>query len=217
MSTSTNQLVWLVTGCSSGFGEEFVHQIVGRGDLIIATGRNVDKIKHLEQAGVSAILRLDVTDSQQVINETMEKAIAIFGRIDVLVNNAGTVVIGTWEDLGYLLGIKTLLVEPGAFRTRAFFTDNVTANVSVIPDYTDATKAMISIIADTLNKQLGDQKKAVTVVLDMVRREGCAKGLAEMPPRIPLGKDAYDMLKVKCDETLKILEGWKPVISGMDL
>lgn len=95
-----SQRVWLVTGCSSGFGEEFVRQILGRGDHVIATARKVDKLKPLEQAG-AAILQLDVTDGQSKIQSTIRDAINIYGRIDVLVNNAGFITSGSWEDLQY--------------------------------------------------------------------------------------------------------------------
>lgn len=93
-----SQLVWLITGCSSGFGEHFVHQILSRGDLVIATGRKLGSLTHLEQAG-AAILQLDVTDDQKVLRETIAKAIAIYGKIDVLVNNAAYIATGGWEDL----------------------------------------------------------------------------------------------------------------------
>lgn len=96
-----SQLVWLVTGCSSGFGEQFVHGIIARGDKVIATGRNLSSLKHLQQPGVD-ILQLDITDNQQSIRDTVDKIINIHGRIDVLVNNAAYVTIGTWEDLEYV-------------------------------------------------------------------------------------------------------------------
>ena len=92
--------MWLVTGCSSGFGEEFVRQILSRGDQVIATARALDKLKPLEQAG-AAVLQLDVTDGQSKIQSTIRNAIRIYGRIDVLVNNAGFVTSGSWEDLQY--------------------------------------------------------------------------------------------------------------------
>jgi NADP-dependent 3-hydroxy acid dehydrogenase YdfG len=60
------QLVWLVTGTSSGFGTQFVHSIIARGDRVIATARALDKIKHLEAAGAN-VLRLDLTDSEEEI------------------------------------------------------------------------------------------------------------------------------------------------------
>ena len=92
------QLVWLITGCSSGFGEQFVHSIVARGDRVIATGRNLSRLQHLWNIGAS-ILQLDVTDSQEIIDGKIAEAISIHGRIDVLVNNAAFIQVGTWEDL----------------------------------------------------------------------------------------------------------------------
>jgi NADP-dependent 3-hydroxy acid dehydrogenase YdfG len=98
-----SQLVWFITGCSSGFGEAFVSEILSRGDFVIATGRNVDKIAHLSQPGVS-LLRLDVTDDQKQIDKAVAAGIGIHGRIDVLVNNAGYIVTGSWEDVRYVPG-----------------------------------------------------------------------------------------------------------------
>lgn len=92
------QLVWFITGCSSGFGIAFVRHILARGDLVIATARKLESIKHLEQPGVS-IMRLDVTDDQKALQATIDKAILVHGRIDVLVNNAGFVSAGAWEEI----------------------------------------------------------------------------------------------------------------------
>lgn len=60
------QLVWLITGISSGFGTQFVHSILARGDKVIATARTPEKIQHLEAAG-AAVLRLDLTHSEEEI------------------------------------------------------------------------------------------------------------------------------------------------------
>lgn len=83
--------VWLITGCSSGFGEEFVYEILARGDKVIATGRNAaTKLAHLNSTGAE-IIDLDVTEPQEMVTAKVQQAIAIYGRIDVLVNNAGFV------------------------------------------------------------------------------------------------------------------------------
>ena len=68
----------------------------------VATCRNLEKLKHLEEAG-AAILQLDITDSQQSIQDTMAKAISIYGKIDALVNNARFISVGTWENLEYVI------------------------------------------------------------------------------------------------------------------
>jgi NADP-dependent 3-hydroxy acid dehydrogenase YdfG len=98
------QLVWLITGCSSGLGQEFVSQILSRGDKVIATARRLESesIQSLQSAGAS-ILKLDVTDEAAAINNVINEAIKIHGRIDVLVNNAGFVTQGAVEELRYVL------------------------------------------------------------------------------------------------------------------
>lgn len=93
-----SRLVWLITGCSSGFGEQFVHSITARGDKVIATARKLQSIKHLEKAG-AAILQLDLTDSQSNLDSKIAEATKIYGKIDVLVNNAAFITVGTWEQL----------------------------------------------------------------------------------------------------------------------
>jgi len=123
-------LTWLVTGCSSGFGAAFVPAIVTRGDNCIASGRSADtRLAHLKSTG-AAILDLDVTDTQQIIDEQIKKAIEIYGGIDVLVNNAGYMMSGFVEEMTcvlrrfrmLLLSIhhhsvpSLLLVQPDAYR-----------------------------------------------------------------------------------------------------
>lgn len=112
------QLIWLVTGCSSGLGEQLVRAILARGDKVIATGRNTEKLMHLKQDGVS-ILQLDITDSQRTICDNMVRAIGIHGRVDVLVNNAAYIQVGTLEDLEY----EDYLAQ---FNTNVFGTIKVT-------------------------------------------------------------------------------------------
>jgi NAD(P)-dependent dehydrogenase (short-subunit alcohol dehydrogenase family) len=82
----------------NGIPIRFAHPILARGDKVIATSRKLEKVQHLEQAG-AAVLPLDVTDSQQSIHQTLSKAIELFGRIDVLVNNAAYIQVGTFKDL----------------------------------------------------------------------------------------------------------------------
>lgn len=95
-------LTWLITGCSSGFGEQFVHTIIARGDKVIASGRNVSsKLQHLKGTGAH-ILDIDVTASQAVLNEKITEALKVYGGIDVLVNNAGYVQSGFVEELTYV-------------------------------------------------------------------------------------------------------------------
>lgn len=89
--------VWLITGTSSGFGAEFVKAAIARGDRVIATARNVEKINHLKDIG-AATMQLDVTSSQEELDRKANEAISTYGKIDVIVNNAGYTQFGTIEE-----------------------------------------------------------------------------------------------------------------------
>ena len=85
---------------AGGLGQELVKAVLNRGDKVIATARNADQISSLKELG-AATLQLDVTATQEQLNLKAEEAVAIYGRIDVLVNNAGYVQFGTIEETRY--------------------------------------------------------------------------------------------------------------------
>ncbi|KAF5646370.1 short-chain oxidoreductase [Fusarium sp. NRRL 52700] len=273
-----SQLVWLVTGCSSGFGTEFVHQIISRGDKVIATARNSARIESLASQG-AAVLELDVTDSQDTIDQTIAKAIAIYGHIDVLVNNAGFVAAGYDEFVssfetnvfgpikitravlphmrarksgtmvfisslsGWVghqftgayagskfalegvveslhnetkaLGLRTILMEPGRFRTPLLSTGHLQSKQSQIPDYESASETHHNHLHGGNLKQPGNPEKFVKVVLDLVRNEGCAEGKS-IPFRLPVGKDAVEEIGAKIRDVLETMQELNSIITETD-
>jgi NAD(P)-dependent dehydrogenase (short-subunit alcohol dehydrogenase family) len=90
---------WLITGASRGFGREFARAALGRGDNVAATARDVSTLKDLrdEHSGLLA-LSLDVTDADAV-RERVAEAEEHFGRLDVVVNNAGYGHFGAVEEV----------------------------------------------------------------------------------------------------------------------
>ena len=86
-ATSTKP-VWFITGCSTGFGRELAKHVLERGYRAVVTARNLDDIAGLAALGEALVLKLDVTDQRQV-DAAIKAAEEKFGRIDVLVNNAG--------------------------------------------------------------------------------------------------------------------------------
>jgi hypothetical protein len=88
------------------------------------------------------------------------------------------------------------------------------AILSTVSDYAENSKAFLEYLANDDQTQDGDPVKFVELVLDLVRGEGVAKG-REMPFRLPIGSDAYEDIKGKCEETLKIMEEWGPTIQSM--
>lgn len=93
----TVEKVWLITGTSTGFGKNLVEELQKTDAKIVATARNVAKIQHWADNKNTLLLELDVTDQKQ-IDKAVADTIDKFGRIDVLVNNAGWGYFGSVEE-----------------------------------------------------------------------------------------------------------------------
>ncbi|UOX92863.1 SDR family NAD(P)-dependent oxidoreductase [Amycolatopsis sp. FBCC-B4732] len=92
--------VWFVTGSSRGLGRCFVEAALARGDRVAATARSTEGFDALAAAYGDAVLplELDVTGKAAVF-EAVKRAVGHFGRLDVVVNNAGYAQIGAIEEL----------------------------------------------------------------------------------------------------------------------
>jgi NAD(P)-dependent dehydrogenase (short-subunit alcohol dehydrogenase family) len=99
MADSTSPRVWFITGTSTGFGSLLAKEALRRGDRVIATARDVSKLKELtvQYPDSARTFTLDVTKPAQ-IESVAQQAIAAFGHVDVLVNNAGYGVNGAIEE-----------------------------------------------------------------------------------------------------------------------
>ncbi|KAJ7651869.1 hypothetical protein B0H17DRAFT_1215125 [Mycena rosella] len=95
--SATNSPVFLITGCSSGFGRELAIAALNSGFRVIATARRVETLAPLEKQGAKA-LALDVTSSETELADFAANATAIYGQVDYLVNNAGFVQAGAIEE-----------------------------------------------------------------------------------------------------------------------
>ncbi|KAI5814559.1 3-oxoacyl-reductase [Pyronema omphalodes] len=97
MTNTTAFKVWLITACSSGFGREMTLAALARGDKVIATARDPKKLSELAERGATT-MALDVTSSDEVLKGVIAEAVNVYGRIDVLVNNAGYILQGAVEE-----------------------------------------------------------------------------------------------------------------------
>jgi NAD(P)-dependent dehydrogenase (short-subunit alcohol dehydrogenase family) len=90
--------VWFITGSSRGLGRILTEAVLEAGDLAAATARNPEMLRDLEAKYPDRVcaFQLDVTNNTQ-IGESVQQTIEKFGRIDVLVNNAGFGIIGAAE------------------------------------------------------------------------------------------------------------------------
>jgi NAD(P)-dependent dehydrogenase (short-subunit alcohol dehydrogenase family) len=91
--------VWLITGCSTGFGRDLAIRVLENGYTVVVTARKINDIRDIvnDYPEKSIGLELDVTNPAQ-IRDTVKKTMESFGKIDVLVNNAGIGYFGAVEE-----------------------------------------------------------------------------------------------------------------------
>jgi NAD(P)-dependent dehydrogenase (short-subunit alcohol dehydrogenase family) len=255
---------WLITGCSSGFGRELAGAALARGDNVVATARRPETLADLG----AETHALDVTRPEQIdaaVAATLER----FGRIDVLVNNAGIGSVGAVETvepdhlrtvmetmffgavaltqavlphmraqrsgtivqmssqggqvvlpgfgaycaakfaleamseaLAYEagpLGIRVLIVEPGAFRTELL---SATMHRSPELDAYADTAGATRVAAEGMDgRQPGDPRKAAAAILTAVDAD-------DPPLRLALGADAVDAIRAAQDARRADLDAW---------
>ncbi|KAH9899162.1 NAD-P-binding protein [Cubamyces lactineus] len=286
MSKNTKQLVWFITGTSSGLGRELVKSAVARGDLVVATARSVEKIQDFKNLSNVRTLQLDVTDGLPSIKAKVDQAVGYFGRIDVLVNNAGqgyktileeggsdvlreqfnvnffglmdvtnavlphmrTCRSGTIVHIGSRtswtpetpgigayasskaavrvwaealnaevsqFGIRSLIVEPGAFRTHSMGAQwSEGTRITNYDEMRDTAKARLAAVEKTFR---GDPAKAMELLVDVVRGEGKAAGKS-WQLYLPIGGAATDAISGKATKMIEVVNEWRDVVaSGLDI
>src|SRR3954462_10229845 len=108
--------VWFITGSSRGLGRALTEAVLAKGDRVAATARTPQQLDDLVSKYPQQILplKLEVTNKKE-ITSAVEQAVNYFGRIDVLVNNAGFGVIGAAEaytDEQVRSQLETMLYAP---------------------------------------------------------------------------------------------------------
>ena len=95
-----NQKVWLITGASKGLGLALTKLALSQGHKVIATSRNIENFKTslTENKELFLPLKVDITSDKEV-KDAVEKGIKKFGKIDVIVNNAGYCLVGSMEEM----------------------------------------------------------------------------------------------------------------------
>ncbi|KAL8731490.1 MAG: hypothetical protein Q9181_004277 [Wetmoreana brouardii] len=171
--------VWLITGCSSGFGQEIATAALAYGERVVATARDPAKLKDLESRG-AMVIALDVLADDGELKKTVAKIIERTGQIDVLVNNAGYILTGAVEEcsrqealqqfetnvFGQLNVLRAVLPHMRARRS------GVIANLGSIGGWVGtpaaglycATKAAITVFSESLRREVAGLGIEVTTI-----------------------------------------------------
>jgi NAD(P)-dependent dehydrogenase (short-subunit alcohol dehydrogenase family) len=270
--------VWLVTGAGRGLGLDIAKAALAAGHAVVATGRNPAKVTaaigpHDDLFAV----KLDITHLEDA-EAAAAAAVAKFGRIDVLINNAGNFYAGFFEELspeqvrnqietllfgpmnvsravlpvmrkqrdGLLVtisstagltgllfcsayaaakfgvegwmeslapevapfGIKTMLVEPGFFRTELLSTESTIYAKPAIEDYAAQTKTIVAAWSGMDGKQGGDPAKLAAALVKLA-------ALKEPPVRFAAGADAVQTFETKANALLAQANTYRELSSSL--
>lgn len=255
-SISLDGMVCLITGCSSGFGWALMEEAAAAGCQVVATSRRTADIESFASSTGASVtpMQLDVRHAPSV-QSLVSEIDRLFGRIDILINNAGVGYVSSIEEgeeevvrdlfetnalglfrvtravlphmrkrrsgsivnmssalgltglagTGYYsatkfaiegwtealatevspLGIRTMLAEPGPFRTR-FSGSSMRLSPVQIEDYQATVGAFQSILPHYSGTEPGDPAAAARIIVDVLRRP-------TLPFRLPLGRMALQI------------------------
>jgi NAD(P)-dependent dehydrogenase (short-subunit alcohol dehydrogenase family) len=271
--------VWFITGAGRGLGVDIAKAALAAGHAVVATARNAESVtKALGQHDDLLAVDLDVTDptaARAAVAATVER----FGRLDVLVNNAGNFHAGFFEEMtpaafrsqfettllgpvnvtraalpqlraqrsGLLMtisstagiavagdfltayaaskfgvegfmeglapevapfGIRTMLVEPGFFRTELLTPQSTQYALPSIEDYAERTTATVEAWKDMDGKQSGDPAKLADALVELA-------ALEEPPMRFAAGADAVATFEQKAHELLAQAEAHRGLSASL--
>jgi NAD(P)-dependent dehydrogenase (short-subunit alcohol dehydrogenase family) len=270
--------VWLVTGAGRGMGVDIAKAALAAGDSVVATGRDLEKVSSaLGRHDELLTVKLDVTDAA-ALDAAVKAAADRFGRIDVLVNNAGNFNAGFFEEItsddfraqvdttlfgpvnltravlplmraqrsglvitisstagvmagefltayaaskfgveGWMeslspevapFGIRTMLVEPGFFRTELLTPESTKYAEPSIDDYAERTKQTIANWNSMDGLQSGDPAKLADAVVQLA-------GQDEPPLRFAAGADAVATLEQKAQTLLAQADAHRELSSSL--
>ena len=263
--------VWFITGTSSGLGRALAEEVLARGDRVVATARKPEVLQDLidKYPDTARAVKLDVTNTEDVKN-SIQEAVREFGRIDVLVNNAGYSLVGAIEEVsgeqvkrlfetnvfgvlnvtrealpilraqksghivnvssvgGYAVmpslgiyhgtkfaveglsealaaevaphGIKTTIVEPGAFYTG--ITSRIPDSDNPLPEVYPSSARLQDTLREFDDPTKGDPAKAAKVIIEAVESD-------DPPLNLPLGLDAFELIEAKLERVKQGISVWR--------
>lgn len=200
--TAHSSPVWLISGCSTGFGRELAQQTIARGFKVVVTARDTSSIADLVEGHDNALaVALDVT-RQASIDQAVSAALDAFGTIDVLVNNAGygyqsSVEEGVDSEIRaqfdanvFGLFALTRAVLPAMRKARSGYVINITSVAGLIgfasSGYYSASKHAVEGWSDSLAQEAGPLGIHVTCVEPgPFRTDWAGRSLHQTPSTLP--------------------------------
>jgi NAD(P)-dependent dehydrogenase (short-subunit alcohol dehydrogenase family) len=274
----TDRKIWLVTGAGRGMGTDIARAALDAGHAVVATGRNPDRVTAALGAHEDLLaVALDVTDPASV-QSAVDAAVQRFGRIDVLVNNAGNFYAGFFEEIspedfraqietnlfgplnvtravlpvmrgqraGLVVtfsstagitggeftsayaaskfalegwsesltpevqpfGIRTMLVEPGFFRTELLTEDSTRYPEPSIEDYAERTRQTVTAWKGMNGQQGGDPVRLAHALVQLTD--------SDTPPlRWAAGTDAVAAFEQKANQLLDQADAHRDLSSSL--
>lgn len=221
---STDAKVWLITGSSSGFGRALAEAALAAGHRVVATARRPEVLAKLaaRYPETCRALRLDVTQSEQV-KAAVAGAVEVFGRIDVLVSNAGYGLIGALEEcseeqiwrnfnvnlFGPLRVIRAVLPILRGQRGGHIVHLSAAAAIANYPGFSiyGGAKCAVEGVAEALDTEVKPLGIKVTLVQPgPFRTDFIARSLDRAAERLP----AYDATSRKFRALLEKMDGAQP-------
>ena len=224
MKTVNDTPVWLITGCSTGLGRALAGRVLARGHRLIATARHPETLAELVAVDPSRCqaLALDIADAPQVA-AVVAQAAAAFGRLDVVVNNAGYGLVGAVEEyddaqiarnfetnfFGALRVIRAALPILRAQRRGHFVNVSAAAVIANYPGFSiyGATKWALEGVSESLAAEVRPLGLKVTIVQPgPFRTDFIARSLERATGHIP----DYDPSSGKFRRFLETMNGRQP-------
>lgn len=178
--------VVVITGASSGIGEATARVLAGQGAKVVLGARRVERIERLA-AELGGVARVTDVTSRSDVAALVELALARFGRLDVLVSNAGIARIGPLDDLavddwiamvdtnlnGFLYGIAAALPVFRRQGTGHFVSVISTAGLQIVPAQSvyAGTKNAVRTVHEALRREAGPNLRVTGVSPGYVRTE----------------------------------------------
>lgn len=214
--------VWFITGCSTGFGRETAEQLLAAGYPTVVTARKTEDLKAFAGREGALVLKLDVTDQAQ-IDAAVKAAEAHFGRIDVLLNNAGIGYFGSVEESEdaevrrmfdinvFALGRMTAAVLPGMRQRRSGTIINIASLAGLKPfpalGYYNATKFAVVGLSGALKEEVEPLGiRVICVEPSGFRTDWAGRSANESPHAIA---DYHATAGAKCEQ-LRTFSGKQP-------